>query len=95
MHLKGRCWFAMKAALEAVHTAVEQRVPLTEAGMETFQFVAVLVVPQAVVREIRCVHKRAWGRAASAVIRDASRTRALEAPGHRTPEQRAIAACQK
>ena len=47
-HLKGRYRCAMKVALEAVHTAVEQRDLLTRGpGMETFQFVAVLVAPKA------------------------------------------------
>ena len=106
VHLKGRYWFAMKAAVEAVHTAVEQRVPLTEVrGWKLFSLLPFWLFRRPSSQD--CARKselsersdaftRGHGGALhSAAIGDASRTRAPEAPGHRTPEQRAIAACQK
>ena len=74
-------------------------------GMETLQFVAVLVVLQAikprpcreitVLRDVEGFARGHWGALHSATMRDASRSSAPEASGYRTPEQRGKTACQK
>ena len=96
----------MKVAMEAVHTAVEQRDPSTEArgwGLFSLWPFWLLRKPPSQGRvgkselseRFEAFTRGHWGALHLAAIRDASQTRVPETSGHQTPEQRARAACQK
>ena len=106
VHLKVRCRFAMKVALEAVHTAVEQRYILTEVrGLKLFSLLPFCLLRKPpsqgrvwkseLSQRFEAFTRGHWGVLHLAGIRDASRSCAPETSGHRTPEQRTRAACQK